>query len=129
MDAELKEVILHWLKKIETVADKGGDFVLENAPETVRQYVQFTVVENLVLAVFLFALICGCVFLCRKCGKALSRKDIHSSEEPPYIFGFVASGIAIIPFVTFLVTSVHRFLLAWLAPNVFILKELKNLIS
>lgn len=135
MNDELKQKLLHYLDVLEEGASKGGEFIAEQAPETVRQWITFSIVERAVLCSFGAVLI----FLGCRYGKRLfvaapswvSEKSYSAHADKAFlrVIVCVAGAAFCIAGTIMFMVNLNGLILAWLAPNVFIIRELSALVK
>jgi len=116
---DLARELLAWLK-----ATKG--FVLDQAPDVAIQIIAWKRAEA-TLQVVIGALIVGLAVWLLRLGVVFGRKNqwIGEEEIPCFVFG----GFGLIAGVLSLFCGCNKFLHAWLAPKVFLIEYLSNLVT
>lgn len=123
MNDELKTRLIKYLDYLEEVGAKGADFVADQAPETVRQFVQWEIVYHSIAAA---ACVCICGAMLFGFYKSLKLMQKHEAWEcSPIMVLFI---LVILPSIGAW-TNGTTALKAYIAPNVFLIEKAAELIK
>lgn len=124
MNDELKTRLIKYLDYLEEVGAKGADFVADQAPETVRQFVQWEIVYHGTCASACLLVILVAAFANWRFTKWISK------QRDPWEFGaiYMANIFLIFP-VAGICANVPPALKAYIAPNVFLIEKAAELIK
>lgn len=131
MNDELKKALVDSLDLLKTGLEKSSDFVLEQAPMVVQEYIAYTRVMStvqVVSGVLLFILTC---ITCRYWMRLTYRLATESSEAlevPVGIFGAAAHIFAFIGSIG-LISNITTCIMAWTAPRVLILEKIAEIVK
>lgn len=127
MDEQLKQKLIGYLDHLEQAAKTGGDFVAEHAPETVQQWITFSLLEAVggaVLAMLAFFAI-ACLMW------ATLRHNYKGSWLDEELFKTLAAIVCPMVMVMTMciaATNAHKALKIYIAPNVFIVEKVSELV-
>ena len=132
MKEELTTKLVEILSSIQTATEKASDFALEQLPEIAQSYVLYGRVSTVVST--LLMILVGMVFLCI-CTYAYKKPWNHStwswdkgrSRDDGNIMLIGFSGAIGIAVITVALASFNW--LVWLAPKVWLLKEIAGLMK
>jgi hypothetical protein len=121
MKEELQGKLVEILTSIQTAAGKASDFAMEQLPDIAQQYVAYGRAAHTMGAVLGVCMLAAAVLAFRR----LSRPDFEGPAEL-FVFGGLLSGVS-----GLIVTGINTTsaLLVWLAPKVWLLKEIATLIK
>lgn len=129
MDEELKKAIADMLGDIRNAVSAGGDFVLEQAPLVVQEYVEYIrIVSTMQVACGVIGLVA--ILLAYRywwwpfTEKAFDGDDLFGSRV---VGGLVAFGLSIACVIG--ICRVDTCIMAWVAPRVLILEKMKELLQ
>ena len=119
MQEELQSKLVEILTSIQAATGKAADFAMDQLPDIAQSYVVYGRVSATFWAALAFASLAA-IFCKRKAlDDALNNGDFW---PVPTIFGAAVAGLIFI-------TSLQSAFLAWLAPKVWLLKELAQLVK
>lgn len=118
MNDEIKARLVRYADQLESAASKGADFVSEQAPETVHQYLAWHLWSSIIEAVACALMFALFLYLALRMWAWLSDESKAAIIFPcmPIVVGFVG----------FWVNSMNALQIV-VAPNVFIIEQLARL--
>lgn len=128
MNEELQSKLIEYLSKIEGGIERAVDFSAEQAPLVIQELIQWTIVEHTIYAV----LWCGlAMFFVILSGLCVIRRRKWDPEDPafPVMFGGIPSFVCATLTGTPAVINGSVALKAYLAPRLFVLEYLRDLVN
>lgn len=129
MNDDLRAKLLDYMSGLEEAAKAGKDFVIANAPETVRQYLAWHFWYSTLLGVFLLALSVAIALTYkawwRHCGTFSNEMDKHGARACP---GIVAAS-AFAASTGFAISNILVAVKVTIAPNVFLIETIAGLVK
>lgn len=129
MDDDLKAKLLDYMTGLEEATKAGKDFVVSNAPETVRQFLAWHFWSGIVFAVVMLFASGGIVQLYRwwwMYSETFTDTDAISPTRA--IFGFVCVGAIVALVINSLLFATMSLKIA-IAPNVFLIETIADLVK
>ncbi len=121
----MDEVLQKAIEGLLNTVNQAGDFVIEQAPEVIQQWITFTIVYS---SLSIVASV-GVIVLCYLTTFKWTDQDLYVGEwSVGKQCSSVAGGMISLPCVGLFIFNVHRLLLVTIAPKVFILQEASNLV-
>jgi hypothetical protein len=121
MQDELKSRLIKYLDHLEEVGKQGADFVAGQAPDTVRQFIQWEIVSSIAAG-------CACLAVAAFLGFVIYK--IHSFEfMPESVPAYVFTGLGFIGCLCGAYTHFGYALKAYIAPNVFLIEKAAELLK
>lgn len=138
MDEDLKKALLDTLNDARSAAEQGKDFVLEQAPRVVQEYIAYMRIESTILsallALWVVAVLVAWVVVFRR-GPYWSANATGESTPSAGDYAFVR-GLGSFLAICFLIMggllggkSVSTCIKAWVAPRVLIIEKAADLIK
>ena len=128
MKQELQGKLVEILTSIQTAAGKASDFAIEQLPDIAQSYVAYGRASSVIGALLGLIFIGAAVWVARQIVKA--NKAAKPYEEPIGLNVFAAAAVAVgLSGVTLLAASLQSALLVWLAPKVWLLKEIAGMLK
>ena len=129
MNAETDKQIAEILKKGLEVAEKSGNFVIEQAPDLVKQLITYKTIETSISVLIEITL----MYLIFRYFKYLYKKNNEDSDfigvNSFHIGGIlISSGVAIFMFITF-ITDISNLIQLIFAPKIYLLEYIAKLLS
>jgi hypothetical protein len=130
MNEELQSKMVEILTSVQNATKSAGDFAMEQLPDIAQSYIVFGRVQTLIEAVLSIAFIVVGVFALRAVSLHLKKhKDIYDADLFVVIFGG-AFGVVMVPIgIISGKSAITSAALVWLAPKVWLLKELASFIK
>lgn len=125
MNEELQRELKLWLTSLRDHAGRAEDFVLEQAPLVVREYVLLGRVESLLTVLALAIAVYGLARLCHWGVKQSGDHVYGDAAAPACILG----GAGVILAGICLICSIHWAVVAWFAPRIYVLDYLVGLVK
>ncbi len=122
MKTELQDKLVEILTSIQTAAGKTADFALEQLPDIAQQYVLYARVMgtlNLTLLGIVIVLLLWGI-------RAYEKKSLNTEYAG---VGYIFGGCTTIGLCVVWAINLQSVIFVWLAPKVWLLKELANLIK
>lgn len=119
MKEELQGKLVEILTSIQTATGKAADFAVEQLPDIAQSYITYGRVSWTFWSIVLVAIV-GLL------ARSLYRNRSDVADGEPWTVLAIAN-VAIFGFIA--IASVENALLAWLAPKVWLLKELAQLVK
>lgn len=131
MDDELKQRLVKYLDGMENAVKTGGDFVYENAPETIRQYITYTIASNAAAVIGGAILLCFGIYVGCNLAKYLRKFGERYYESNPVrvVIQAIVSAICCVFGPISAATHVDPLLKVWLAPNIYIIETIAKLVK
>lgn len=131
MNEQLQAKMVEILASIQSASKAAGDFALEQLPDIAQSYVLYGRVQTLIGLVGGLCVVIFGVFLARAVKNHIkaSGGDLMDAEPVTCIFGSVASSMALIFGASTAFNYASAAALVWLAPKVWLLKELASLVK
>lgn len=143
MKEELQGKLVEILTSIKTATGKAADFAMEQLPDIAQSYVMFGRIYGTLLVLCGVALLVASYFLIAKGARDWRRGEDEYRKDHPrneyrilyrdkYAMGFIphATGaVAAIVGTLVVLANMGSTMLAWLAPKVWLLKELAHLVK
>ena len=129
MNTETDKQIAEILKKGLEVAEKSGNFVIEQAPDLVKQLITYKTIETSICVLIEITL----MYLIFRYFKYLYKKNNEDSdfiEENSFHIGGIlfSPGVAIFMFITF-ITDISNLIQLIFAPKIYLLEYIAKLLS
>ena len=129
MNEELHTRLIKYLDYLETVGKKGAEFVQDQAPETVRQFLLWQIASDAFLALVCI-IICAVVYVgIRKASAYL----MSTAQNPNEIENaYICAGVGFCVSLVSLGIGIHYIydaLKVWIAPNVFLIEKAAELVK
>lgn len=129
MNAETDKQIAEILKKGLEAAEKSGNFVIEQAPDLVKQLITYKTVETSISVLIEITL----MYLIFRYFKYLYKKNNEDSDFIPenvfHIGGIIiSSGVAIFMSITF-IADISNLIQLIFAPKIYLLEYIAKLLS
>ena len=129
MNTETDKQIAEILKKGLEVAEKSGNFVIEQAPDLVKQLITYKTIETSISVLIEITL----MYLIFRYFKYLYKKNNEDSDfigvNSFHIGGIlISSGVAIFMFITF-ITDISNLIQLIFAPKIYLLEYIAKLLS
>ena len=129
MNEELRTRLIRYLDVLEDAGKKGAEFVSDQAPETVKQFVQWEIVYNSMFAAAFLAL---CVAIC-VIYRFVYVRAVKMTDEADRGICLAFGGII---WIAVLIGSGHEMIhhaacatKAYVAPNVFLIEKAADLLK
>lgn len=122
MNDEIKARLVRYADQLESAASKGADFLAEQAPETVRQFLAWHFWSAVALSVLLAVVAILLAWASRRAWTEAMRDDCEGVYGASVFFAFTAAVS-----VALLVVNVFAALKIAIAPNVFIIEKLAEM--
>lgn len=127
------EVLAQVLTKALEVAEKTGQFVIEQAPDVVQQLIlYYTVLYWAYIAFGLLVLAVGMTLSVRSFKSALARAEKHDYKDADdfgqFWFGMLAGVVSSVAFLFLFINNISAALKITLAPKVWLIEYAANLI-
>lgn len=130
MKEELNTKLVEILTSIQTAAGKASDFALEQLPDIAQSYILYGRVMGLIsVAASLSLLMLGLWLLNKTRQHIKDAGELDNAEPFFFLFGFGVGGVLSLIGVITIYSSLVTTALVWLAPKVWLLKELASLIK
>lgn len=130
MKEELNTKLVEILTSIQTAAGQASDFALEQLPDIAQSYVLYGRVKTLVSVAMALALLMFGLWVINKVRQYIKGAGGLDESEPFFVvFGGGVGGIMSIAGIVFTEGALQAAVLVWLAPKVWLLKELATLIK
>lgn len=117
MKEQLQDKLVEIITSIQAATGKAADFAMTELPDVAQQYIEFGRVFEPLIAVCLFLLAVGFVFLTVQCFKHV--------DEGPSIF----PGTVVLVSAFLFLCQLKDAIMVWTAPKVWLLLELSRLIK
>ena len=129
MNAETDKQIAEILKKGLEVAEKSGNFVIEQAPDLVKQLITYKTIETSIYVLIEITL----MYLIFRYFKYLYKKNNEDSdfiEVNSFNIGgiLISSAVAIFMFIAF-ITDISNLIQLIFAPKIYLLEYIAKLLS
>lgn len=131
MNDQLQKQLAEILNQMQTAVTNTADYSLKQLPDIASQYIYYGFWSNLLGLIISGAFIVACVFLCGKLLSLDSRKFPDSDAEGVVKF-FGILGTIFLVVMTILLKfypSLESLILNLTAPKVWLILEIKNLLS
>jgi len=125
VDEELKKRLLDYMDTLDGAVREGGDFVLEQSPLVVQEYITYSRVVHTSLVLLAFAIAAAMVFVCIKYGKSLS----NTRNDGVMILSIIGAFVAPITVMGLLIKNLDPCIMSWFAPRLLILEKVADLIK
>lgn len=131
MNDELKTRLVKYLDALEAAGRKGADFVADQAPETIRQFLTWTLVQRAGLCIMFAVLAAVALYIASKFWRWAQEAKAENEWESQFncelgltCFGLATTGLGIGSLV-----SLFGALKVWIAPNVFLIEWAAELVK
>lgn len=128
MNEELQRKLIEYLSKIEGGIERAVDFSAEQVPLVIQELIQWTIVEHTI-----YAATWGCLamFFVMLLGLCIIRREKWDPEDPtfPVLFIGIPSFVCATLTGAQVVINGSVALKAYLAPRLFVLEYLKDLVN
>jgi hypothetical protein len=124
MDDELKQRLIKYLDKMEEAVDGGSDFILDQAPLVVQEYLLWQWWLHLLAMALSILVIVPCVLL----GVRLIRESYETDNEQTFGWGMLViaiSGCLLVPAIG----EAFTFLKVAIAPRIVVMEYLAELVN
>lgn len=131
MNEELKSRLIHYLDMLEDAGKKGAEFVSDQAPETVKQFVRWEILSNSIWTVACLAGIAAVTAIYFKVIWRYSANSLNVHEDGWFIRG-IFGAFSIAGIVALSVCGMDHFIhaiKAYIAPNVFLIEKAAELLK
>ena len=129
MNAETDKQIAEILKKGLEVAEKSGNFVIEQAPDLVKQLITYKTVETsicvLIEITLMYLIVIYFKYLHKKNNEDSSFIEVNSFHIGGMLISLV---VAIFMFIAF-ITDISNLIQLIFAPNIYLLEYIAKLLS
>ena len=129
MNTETDKQIAEILKKGLEVAEKSGNFVIEQAPDLVKQLITYKTVETSIYVLIEITL----MYLIFRYFKYLYKKNNENSsfisENSFHVIGIIISFMASIFFFFAFITDISNLIQLIFAPKIYLLEYIAQLLS
>lgn len=129
MNEQLQEKLVEILSQIQQGVQQAGSFALEQLPDIAQQYVLWGRVSNIVTCSLLLILSLSCFYICFKaCTKPWYGVyyGVERVSDSCWSVRWLSCSIGLI-FFTIFIAEIN--LMVWLAPKVWLIKEIATLIK
>ncbi len=124
----MEELLLKYLDHLEEIGHKGADFVADQAPETVRQFIKWEIVSNLSIAALLVVLGLIVIAVWHRLFKWFGdKKNCDDSDLIRTMISVFAAVILILPIGGTVCSCAAKGTKAYIAPNVFLIEKAAEL--
>ena len=129
MDKELEGKLAEVIGHIQVAATKTADFALEQLPDIAQSYVVYGRTEATFFSAAFLALIAAAAFVALHFGFRSKEVDAHGDWTDTRRSAAVFGSIAFVLTGALLLGQIPETLLVWLAPKVWLLRELAHLVK
>lgn len=124
MKEELQSKLVEILTSIQGAVGKASDFAMDQIPDVALQYVLYGRISATVEAVVWFILFVLIVYASIK----LTKKAWEEDPGTGGFFAFIGTGFSLFTLIA-TVSQLQSTLLVWLAPKVWLLKEIARMVK
>lgn len=131
-DDKTRDILVGWLEAIGEATKGAKDFVLEQAPEVVRDVVALGRAEMTVQLVLAAAGIVMAQWVARLCCRWFDQAKVDGAQEDQlagYATAFIGVCLFGIAAVVVFLDGIHEFCAAWFAPRVYVIEYVAELIG
>lgn len=130
MNEELKGRLVKWLDTVEGSVAEAVDFSKEQVPQVIEELISYTIVANAVyIVVWLIPVVVTIMAVLHFRQLLKTRPEVLDDECPPVsLFVAVIAGVLSLLTCIIPLRCVDELLKAWLAPRVFILEYIADLV-
>lgn len=126
MNDEMKKKLIEYLDKTGSAVDSAGNFVLEQAPDVIQQYLVWEFYSNLILSII--AVLISIFFIriysiCWKVGEE------GKWDNPGPVLGLLIFGIMSIAFFFGSLERVYHMVKVSVAPKIVLIEKMSDLIK
>lgn len=121
MNDQLEQQLSKVIEKSLALAEKTGDFVIEQAPELLREFYAWHIMENSLYAVVSFIFVVICVFIYRKFSGD-KYEDDRDMAEPHVILPMFFSACGGLSGLGFLISFVRNIVFITVAPKLYLIE-------
>lgn len=126
MEKELQSKLVEILSSVQSATKAAGDFALEQLPDIAQSYVLYGRVFSLVTIVICLLVLLALVWVFRVTLKATRAGTV---DDVVWVPGGIVGAIVSVVTVVILLESLQSAILVWVAPKVWLIRELASLIK
>lgn len=115
------EVLSEIVKKALSVAEKTGDFAIEQAPLLLQEFYNWHITKNILSVVMWLIFIIVVFLILRRTKKYKEEKSLDFSDAE-YFFPVVFSYVGLIFFIVFLFISIYDLVFILVAPKLYLIE-------
>lgn len=115
------EVLSEIVKKALSVAEKTGDFAIEQAPLLLQEFYNWHITKNILSVVMWLIFIIVVFLILRRTKKYKEEKSLNFSDAE-YFFPVVFSYVGLIFFIVFLFISIYDLVFILVAPKLYLIE-------
>lgn len=124
MNDEVKARLIRYADQLEAAAGKGADFLAEQAPETVRQFLAWHFWSGVIECITCAVVSALALVLSYRCHQAALKHDTFDEQLHLVSGALAAVGTSAAIFAAWSFATVLK---VWIAPNVFIIEKLAEM--
>jgi hypothetical protein len=129
MKEELTLKVVEIVTSMQNAVGKAGDFAMEQLPDIAQSYVMYGRVQSVVMLLVSLLCLAGFAFMTRWLAKNPWEGEFGEKRGITNLLSIVICvGFAIV-FISVVLSNISSALLVWLAPKVWLLKEIAALIK
>lgn len=129
MKEELQGKLAEILTSIQTAAGKASDFAMEQLPDIAQSYVAYGRVWLTLQALWLAVVVVAALFVAARYGFMSTKKTSYGHWADERIFAAAAGSVIALVSSSFFMSMLQPVILVWLAPKVWLLKELAHMLK
>lgn len=130
MKDELQLKLVEILTSIQTAAGKASDFALDQLPDIAQSYIVYGKAVSIVQVIFSLAIFLVGAWLLNVVRKhVIEYRDFLDSNPLITLPGIIVGGILILVGLNSFAHAMSYLTLVWLAPKVWLLKEIASLLK
>lgn len=128
MNQEINDKLMQYLGSLEGAVETAIDFSKEQAPQVIRELVEYTIAYNglivgLSAAVIMLSLLVNAVVI-------LARNKLCKNEPGlPVAISLIVSAFTVVPALTVLSNCLPDLMKAWFAPRLFVLEYIADMVT
>ena len=130
MNQKLQAELTTWLQSIRENAEGAKGFVLEQAPDVVREFVTLGRIETTTLVVLgALALIAGAMFFRWEWKNRKMLTELHEDPGITLVIANIAAVVLYTACLSWLIQTLHTLICVWFAPRVYIIETAARLLG
>jgi hypothetical protein len=129
MKEELTLKVVEILTSMQNAVGKAGDFAMEQLPDIAQSYLMYGRVQSVVMLLLSLLCLAGFLFMTRWLVKNPWEGEFGEKRGHTNSLSIVLCVVFAIVFIFVVLSNISSTLLVWLAPKVWLLKEIATLIK